>query len=63
MCCIRILDRESQMMTGYYNMGSWHVIIGLVPQYDHMKGTTMYERYMKGYNETLEFKVTVDDNG
>lgn len=33
-----------------YTQGMWHKMIGLDPQYDHMKGTIMYENYMKGYN-------------
>lgn len=33
-----------------YNEGLWHAIIGLKPQYDHMKGTLAYDEYMRGYN-------------
>ena len=38
------------MQSGFYTHGSWHAIIGLDPQYDHMEGTPMYEEYMAGYN-------------
>lgn len=37
-------------MAEYYSHGLWHAIIGLSPQYDHMKGTPLYDEYMKGYN-------------
>ncbi len=38
------------MQSGFYTHGSWHAIIGLSPQYDHMEGTPMYKEYMAGYN-------------
>ncbi len=37
-----------------YTEGCWHAIIGLDPQYEHMKGCEAYDLYMKGYNETKE---------
>lgn len=38
------------MNTKYFNEGLWHKLVGILPQYNHMKGTPMYEEYMKGYN-------------
>lgn len=34
-----------------YSEGVWHDIIGLDPQYEHMKGCPAYEDYMRGYND------------
>jgi hypothetical protein len=40
------------MQSDYYQNGVWHALIGIAPQYDHMIGAPMYEKYMKGYNTT-----------
>ncbi len=41
-------------MSEFHSHGTWHAMIGLSPQYDHMEGTPMYDEYMKGYTETKE---------
>ena len=40
-----------------YTEGQWHALIGLPPQYDHMKGCESYETYMEGYNSVEEKEV------
>ena len=37
-----------------YSEGTWHAIVGLKPQYEHMKGVPAYNDYMRGYNDTIE---------
>ncbi len=41
---------------GLRSEGCWHRICGLQPQYNHMKGTPMYDEYMKGYGVTVEMQ-------
>lgn len=33
-----------------YTEGSWHYLVGLKPQYEHMEGCPAYDEYMEGYN-------------
>jgi len=39
-----------------YREGAWHAIVGLDPQYEHMKGCTAYDEYMVGYNNNVKPK-------
>lgn len=50
------VNKISLKMDGYmnYSEGLWHSIVGLEPQYEHMKGTPAYEEYMSGYDSETE---------
>jgi len=47
------------MMT--YEEGTWHALIGLDPQYEHMKGCQAYDLYMEGYNKTNDKDKELED--
>jgi len=44
-----------------YSEGLWHAIIGLDPQYEHMKGCQAYDLYMEGYNKTNDKDKELED--
>ncbi len=45
-----------------YTEGLWHAIIGLDPQYEHMKGCPAYDLYMKGYNKINDKDEEIEDH-